>query len=556
MASIMRRLLGFILHLRSTTILFDALYVFWHRLEVGRRFSTRDHLGTLGLAEDLTTDARFCFKHIAGMVDTKARLLGAARQIMQNHRHARNGILLWGEAGNGKATFAEAVAGTLGVPFVPIVYTDATGKWGTETPPAIKAAFSQARRLGRAVLFIDRVDAFLVLRRDGGHGTGFDVATVMRTEMAGVRGTGVVLVAATASLGWLDGAAISDDHFAFRIEVPAPDLEARRAILRRSVGEAIGFEAITESVLSDLAVRWQGFSARRLSAVGRELANVRGEGAASEGRLTLEAATRAMRRLQGSKGLMPREVKGLFDIAMPTESRDALHDLAFKLRHVYQLQELGGRLPRTVLFYGPRGTGKTQAAMALAAACEYALLKTCGEELLMDRSAWERIVTEARELRPAIVFIKDAEYVLGEHRFSEGAAVANTVLSTLRDSDEQPADILYIAATSRPDALDYSALRGSGLDYCVKFGVASAESHASYVRVKLRAMAGDVFAVSRHTIDCAVFCLRGLSIADVDAVLQRVIDAAATRRLREGTANITLEDIRVAIRAESLEPFS
>ena len=251
---------------------------------------------------------------------------------------------------------------------------------------------------------------------------------------------------------------------------------------------------------------------------------------------------------------MPRRVKGLSDIILPTESRDALHDLAFRLRHVYQLQELGSRLPRAVLFYGPRGTGKAQAAMSLAAACGYALLKTCGEELLKDRSAWERLVTDARELRPAIVFIKDAECVLGEHRFSEGATVANTVLTTLHDSDGRPADILYIAATSRPDALDYSVLRGSGLDYCVKFDVAPAESLASYVRVKLRAMAGDVFAVSRHTIDCAVLCLRGSSIADVDAVLQRVIDAAAVRRLREGTANITLEDIRVAIRAISLRP--
>lgn len=55
-----------------------------------------------------------------------------------------------------------------------------------------------------------------------------------------------------------------------------------------------------------------------------------------------------------------------------------------------------------------------------------------------------------------------------------------------------------------------------------------------------------VFAVSRHTIDYAVAGLKGHSIAAADAVLQRTIDAAAARQLREGTAVITAEDVRAA----------
>ena len=71
----------------------------------------------------------------------------------------------------------------------------------------------------------------------------------------------------------------------------------------------------------------------------------------------------------------------------------------------------------------------------------------------------------------------------------------------------------------------------------------------SYVRMRFRVMAGDVFAVSRHTMDCAVTGLKGHSIADADAVLQRIIDAVAVRHLREGTAVITAEDVRSALLA-------
>jgi transitional endoplasmic reticulum ATPase len=70
---------------------------------------------------------------------------------------------------------------------------------------------------------------------------------------------------------------------------------------------------------------------------------------------------------------------------------------------------------------------------------------------------------------------------------------------------------------------------------------------SSYVRSSLRTKIGDVFAISRHTIGSAVAGLKGHSIAD--AVLQRIINAAAVRHLREGTAVITAEDVRFALSA-------
>ncbi len=514
--------------------------------------SARDPVRTAEPAysfDELVAQPRFDFSQIVGMAETKARLLGAAREVIGNPERARNGILLFGEPGNGKTMFAEALAGELGVPFFALDYGSVASKWINETPAKVKAAFAQALELGNGVFFIDEFDSYVKPRGDGTHHMDRDLTNVMLTEIVRLRGTRIVLVAATNNIAALDSAAIREGRFDFKVEAPPPDLEARKALLRRSVGEAMGFHALTAPMLANLAARWEGFSAARLASVGRELADMRREGVIGEGSLTFDVAMRAMRRLQGSKGRLPENVKPIDEIIMPDVSRNDLHDLAFRLRHAYGLERLGGSLPRGVLFYGPPGTGKTQAAMALAKASGYAFLKTTGAELLANPCAWDRLVSDAKDLRPAIIFIDEADDVLGERRMSGVAPVTNKVLTTLDGAHGRVPDVLYICATNHQDALDLAALRGGRFEEKVAFSVPGHEALASYVRMRFRIMAGDVFAISRHTMDCAVAGLKGHSIADADAVLQRTIDAAAVRHLREGTAVITAEDVRTALRS-------
>ncbi|EDZ97550.1 hypothetical protein BH160DRAFT_7148 [Burkholderia sp. H160] len=71
---------------------------------------------------------------------------------------------------------------------------------------------------------------------------------------------------------------------------------------------------------------------------------------------------------------------------------------------------------------------------------------------------------------------------------------------------------------------------------------------ASYVRTQLRAMAGDVFSVSRHTADITAHALQDHFLAETDAVLKRILDLAALRCLRDGSSTITQEDVKLALR--------
>ena len=72
---------------------------------------------------------------------------------------------------------------------------------------------------------------------------------------------------------------------------------------------------------------------------------------------------------------------------------------------------------------------------------------------------------------------------------------------------------------------------------------------ASYVRTRLRTMAGDDFPVSRHTADFAARAVQERFVWDTDAVLKRILELAALRYLRDGSSTVTQEDVRVALRS-------
>jgi transitional endoplasmic reticulum ATPase len=496
--------------------------------------------------DDRVLRARFSFDAITGMAETKRRLLNAARDILANPAEARNGVLLTGDSGMGKTTLAEALAGELDIPFFSISYQDIASKWVNETPEHVKAAFAQATRLGQAVFLIDEVDGFIKARRDSHH-MDRDLTNTMLTEIVRLRGTKIILVAATNDLDWLDGAAVREGRFDFKIEVPPPDAPAREALLARSVFKALGPDALGVPVLKSLATRWEGFSAARLMSIGPQLADMRQEGLFGNGAVSFDIAMQAMRRIQGSKGHLPEKTKTVEEIIMPVGSRDQLKRLALRLRHVHRMEQLGGALPRGVLFYGPPGTGKTQAAMAIAKSSGWAVLKTTGAELLASHSAWTLLYRQAKNLRPCIVFVDEADDVFRNRAMSAVASVTNSILASIDGADGRVPDVLVIAATNHPEALDPAVLRGGRLEQKIRFDVPSRESLAAYIRAQLKLKAGEIFLISRQAVESVITVLEGCSIADTDAALQRLIDEAAARHIESGATTITVADVHAAL---------
>ncbi|MFL9928007.1 AAA family ATPase [Paraburkholderia sp. RL18-103-BIB-C] len=491
---------------------------------------------------------RHNFSAVVGMQETKSRLFRAAREILEGTAGMRNGILMFGEPGNGKTFFAEALAGQLDVPFLSISYGDAASKWVNETPQKVRAIFAEARKLGSCVLLIDEIDSFIKSRDGNVHSMDRDLTNVMLTEIVGLRGSMVVLVAATNFLEHLDRAATRDGRFDYKVEILAPDVAARIALLRHSITEALGEEFVESEPVVALANRWEGFSAARVMALGGQVREMHRDGIFSCP-VTFKVGMEAMRLLQGRKGRLPEDVKDISDIIMPEMSRSALRNLAYRMRELESLQKLGSVLPRGAVFFGPPGTGKSQAAMSLAKAADWAFLKTTGADIIADPRSWDRLYREACDIRPCVMLIDEADGILQDRLLSGHGMITEKILDTLDGASGRTPDVLFIAATNHLDRFDTAALRPGRFEEKILFHVPTNKAMAAYVRTILASKLDGAWKVEPEAVVQLLRILAGRTIADADALVRKAITIAALRRVQERTTDFRAEDAIQGARA-------
>ncbi|SDR60945.1 AAA family ATPase [Paraburkholderia tuberum] len=486
---------------------------------------------------------RHNFSALVGMQDTKSRLFRTAQEILEGtSKKRKNGILLYGEAGNGKTLLAEGLAGQLNVPFLSISYGDTASKWVNETPAKVKAVFIEARRIGSCLLFIDEIDSFIKPRDGNVHSMDRDLTNVMLTEIVGLRGSKVILVAATNFLDHLDGSGTREGRFDYKIEIPAPDLAARISLLWRSITEELGDGFAQREPVSALARRWEGFSAARLTALGGQLREMHRD-AKFTGPVTFEIGMKAMRLLQGRKGHLPEGVKDICEIIMPDTSCGALRNLAYRMRETENLEKLGSTLPRGVLFVGRPGTGKSHAAMALAKSSNFAFLNITGADIISDPRSWDRLYREACDIRPCVIFIDEVDGILQDRRYTSHGMLTEKILVTLDGAASGMPDVIFIGATNYGERIDPAALRSGRFEEKILFDVPTNEAMAAYVRAILAGKLNGAWKVEPGAVVQMIRLLAGRTIADADALVRKAITLAALRRMRERTADFRVADV-------------
>ncbi|MFN8050821.1 MAG: ATP-dependent zinc metalloprotease FtsH [Acidimicrobiales bacterium] len=145
------------------------------------------------------------------------------------------GILLVGPPGTGKTLIARAVAGEAGVPFLSVSGSDFMEMFVGVGASRVRDLFESARKLGRAIIFIDEIDS-IGRKRGAGLGGGHDereqTLNQMLNEMDGFEATeGIVMMAATNRPDILDPALLRPGRFDRQVVVPLPELSDRRQIL-------------------------------------------------------------------------------------------------------------------------------------------------------------------------------------------------------------------------------------------------------------------------------------------------------------------------------------
>ena len=163
------------------------------------------------------------------------------------------GVLLVGPPGTGKTLFARAVAGEAGVGFLSVTGSDFMEMFVGVGASRVRDLFQQARKLGRAIIFIDEIDS-IGRKRGAGLGGGHDereqTLNQMLSEMDGFESSeGIVVMAATNRPDILDAALLRPGRFDRQIIVPLPEAEERLAILKvHSTGKRMGADVDLETM--------------------------------------------------------------------------------------------------------------------------------------------------------------------------------------------------------------------------------------------------------------------------------------------------------------------
>ncbi len=146
------------------------------------------------------------------------------------------GILLYGCPGTGKTLMAKAVAHEAKATFIRMSGSELVHKFIGEGAQLVRELFQMARERAPSIIFIDEIDAVGSTRtNDGTSGSAEVQRTLMQllAEMDGFDNRGNIrIMAATNRIDMLDPALLRPGRFDRVIEIPFPDAEARKAILK------------------------------------------------------------------------------------------------------------------------------------------------------------------------------------------------------------------------------------------------------------------------------------------------------------------------------------
>src|SRR5437588_1096409 len=162
------------------------------------------------------------------------------------------------------------------------------------------------------------------------------------------------------------------------------------------------------------------------------------------------------------------------DVAGADEAKQELEGIIEFLMDPQKFQRLGGRLPKGALLVGPRGTGKTLLAGAVAGEAGRPFFAMSGSDFVemfvgVGASRVRDLFEQGKAHAPGIIFIDEIDAV-GRHRgaglgggHDEREQTLNQLLVEM-DGFESNEGVILMAATNRPDVLDPALLRPGRFD--------------------------------------------------------------------------------------------
>ena len=237
------------------------------------------------------------------------------------------------------------------------------------------------------------------------------------------------------------------------------------------------------------------------------------------------------------------------DVAGVDEAKFELQEIVSFLKNPKSFGRLGARAPKGILLVGPPGTGKTLLSRAVAGEAGVSFFSISGSEFVemfvgVGAARVRDLFEQARKAAPCIIFIDELD-ALGRSRQAGGIGghdekeqTLNQLLAEL-DGFDPSTGVILLAATNRPEILDFALLRAGRFDRQVLVDRPDRKGRLEILKVHVHNIVLD----PKVDLDRIAAMTTGFTGAD----LANLVNEAAVVATRRDSPQVTFEDVTAAI---------
>jgi transitional endoplasmic reticulum ATPase len=214
-----------------------------------------------------------------------------------------------------------------------------------------------------------------------------------------------------------------------------------------------------------------------------------------EGGVVIRAGTTLTLKTSAGASQGPRKITYKDIGGMTAELQQVREVVELPLKYPQVFERLGIDAPKGVLLFGPPGCGKTMTARAVANETSAHFIHISGPEIVHryygDSEAHLReVFKEARDRAPTIIFFDEIDAIAAKREDVSGDVEKRIVaqLMALMDGLESRGQVIVVAATNIPDAVDPALRRPGRFDREISVRVPDREGRLEILRIHTQTM--------------------------------------------------------------------